>query len=86
MGTLLQAHTRHEADVLALAAAHDQDVVFAAGGDGQVFVCQFPVLAVLWCLLCMSVVTYEMPNLSSLLYVPGDTVSVHKRESTFRSR
>lgn len=34
LGTLLQAQTRHDADVLALAASHDN--VFAAGADGKV--------------------------------------------------
>lgn len=36
LGTLLQAHTRHKADVLALAASPSHRSVFAAGADGQV--------------------------------------------------
>ncbi|KAG6555830.1 hypothetical protein Mapa_002471 [Marchantia paleacea] len=35
-GTLLQGHSKHNADVLALAAAPAHNVVFAAGADGQV--------------------------------------------------
>lgn len=36
LGTLLQAQTRHDADVLALAAL--DDTVFAAGADGKVYI------------------------------------------------
>ncbi|CAM6020208.1 unnamed protein product [Sphagnum balticum] len=35
-GTLLQVQTRHDADVLALAASPDHRSVFSAGADGQV--------------------------------------------------
>lgn len=35
-GTLLQAHTTHRADVLALAASPSHRSIFAAGADGQV--------------------------------------------------
>ncbi|KAL3698853.1 hypothetical protein R1sor_012929 [Riccia sorocarpa] len=35
-GTLLQHHSKHKADVLALAAAPSHKIVFAAGADGQV--------------------------------------------------
>ncbi|KAH7423687.1 hypothetical protein KP509_12G068700 [Ceratopteris richardii] len=40
-GTLLQAHTGHKADVLALAASPNHHSVFAAGADGQVVQYQF---------------------------------------------
>lgn len=36
LGTLLQVHTRHRADVLALAASPSHRTVFAGGADGQV--------------------------------------------------
>ncbi|KAL2645510.1 hypothetical protein R1flu_013097 [Riccia fluitans] len=35
-GTLLQQHSKHKADVLALAASPSHKIVFAAGADGQV--------------------------------------------------
>jgi WD40 repeat protein len=35
-GTLIQVQTRHNADVLALAASPDHRSVFSAGADGQV--------------------------------------------------
>jgi hypothetical protein len=36
VGTLLQAQKRNQGDVLALASPPQQDVVFAAGIDGQI--------------------------------------------------
>eukprot|EP00850_Spirogloea_muscicola_P011716 SM000073S21492 [mRNA] locus=s73:500966:505004:- [translate_table: standard] len=40
LGTLLQAQTRHQADVLALAASPSQAAVFSGGVDGQVVMYQ----------------------------------------------